>query len=402
MPGDLSQVQPFLPLEQRLDRVRRGVVQPPLVVGAELGGDRLADQGVRETVIARPVAGYQEPGCGALVQRGQEVQDWHVQHLGHDAGGERVACYGGGAEQFCCALGHLGEPVGRRLEHPVWNSGRPGGAVLGEHVRHFADQERVAAGFLVHAGGLVRIFGQPSCPEQLRDGCGGQAIQGYPLGVRVGGQPQQGAAGRAGLSGRVPAGREQQDAGTAELAHDVGQQHLRSLVGPLEIVEHEEQPGMVGSLGQPPADLGEQREPLGIAGITVGVAGGTRPYVCVAVGAGADGWLGQGQPPQAVRRGAVPVGGPRPRGWHVPAGGRRGEFLGQAGLADTGLAGARHQAPAARQRLIEQQRDLLQFAVTPDHQPGRAARHSPHRATITASECRWAGLKRPGQDRRVG
>ena len=67
----------------------------------------------------------------------------------------------------------------------------------------------------------------------------------------------------------VPAGREDQDARSPQLPRDVGEQNRGGLVGPLQVIEHQRQPVAVGRFGQPAPDVGEQREPLGAAGIGV-------------------------------------------------------------------------------------------------------------------------------------
>ena len=118
VPGDLRQVQAQLPLVQRLDRVRRRRVQPPLLLRAQPGGHRRTDQRVREAVIAGMVTGHHESGGPALVQRTEQAEHRHAQHPGHHAGREAVARHRGGPQQRLGRLRHLGEPVGRRVNHP--------------------------------------------------------------------------------------------------------------------------------------------------------------------------------------------------------------------------------------------------------------------------------------------
>ena len=190
---------------------------------------------------------------------------------------------------------------------------------------------------------------------------------------------------------RLPVGRQHQDGRPSQLAHDIGEQDRRRLVRPLQIIEHQQQPARPGRLRQPPANLREHREPLGAAGIgaisqrrAFGVTEDARPQARagrVIIG-GPDGGLIQHQPPQAVRRQAVPVGRPGPRHRHAPRRGRRGGLLRQPGLPDPRLARAQHQAAATRQGIIQQQHDPSQLAVTAHHRPSGPAPHTSHQATI--------------------
>ena len=145
VPGDLGQVPIQLPHVQRLDRVRRGGVQPPLLRGAQPGGHGRADQSVREPVITGTVAGHQESGALALIQRTEQAEHGRIQHLGHHSGRETVAGHRGGLHQRPGGIRQLREPVGRRLHHP--SRYRPAAAPLGEHAGQLADQERVSPRF---------------------------------------------------------------------------------------------------------------------------------------------------------------------------------------------------------------------------------------------------------------
>jgi hypothetical protein len=157
--GDLRQVRAQVTLVPGLDRVRRGGVQPALLRGAQPGGDRRADQRVREPVLAGTVAGDQEPGRHALVYRTDQAEHGRVQHLGHHPGREAVAGHRGGPQQSPGGLGQQREPVGRRLEHPSRHRprrARVGAALLDQHRGQFPDQERVAPRLGVHPAHLLR------------------------------------------------------------------------------------------------------------------------------------------------------------------------------------------------------------------------------------------------------
>jgi hypothetical protein len=169
-------------------------------------------------------------------------------------------------------------------------------------------------------------------------------------------QARQKSGARAARRPRVAVGRDDQDGRAPQLAHHIGEQDRRRLVRPLQIIEYQQQAGRPGRLGQPPAHLGEQREPLGGASIgavgqsrTLGVTEQSRPQVGTGRSAvsGPDGGLIQHQPPQAVRRQTAPVGRPGPRHRNAPRRGQHGGLLGQPGFPDPGLARAQHQPPAA-------------------------------------------------------
>jgi hypothetical protein len=116
----------------------------------------------------------------------------------------------------------------------------------------------------VHLVGLVGRGGQPGGEQHVPDRAGRQATQVHPFGVGIRRQTRQQPGAR--ITGG-PVGRQYQDERPSQLTHDIGEQDRRRLVRPLQVVEHQQQPVRPGRLGQPPADLGEHREPLGAAGI---------------------------------------------------------------------------------------------------------------------------------------
>ena len=127
VPRHLGQVQAQLPLVQRLDRVRRRGVQPPLLCRAEPGRHRRTDQRVREAMIAGPLAGHQESGAPCLVQRAEQAQHRPVQHLGHHPGREAVTGDRGRLQHRPRVVRQLGEPVAGGLEHPPRHRTGPAG-----------------------------------------------------------------------------------------------------------------------------------------------------------------------------------------------------------------------------------------------------------------------------------
>jgi hypothetical protein len=197
---------------------------------------------------------HHETSGPALVQRTEQVEHGHAQHPRHHAGRETVARHRGGLQQRLGGLRHLGQAVGRRVDYPSRHRAGPAAALAGEHPRQLTDQERVAARLGSHLIHLFNRGGQSGGPQQIPDGRDSQAVQVYPFRVGLGREAEQDLIAR---SRRGPVAGEDQDAGPAQLAHQIGEQDRRRLVSPLQIIEHQQQPARSGRLGQPPAHLGE-------------------------------------------------------------------------------------------------------------------------------------------------
>jgi hypothetical protein len=244
----------------------------------------------------------------------------------------------------------------------------------------------------VHLAGLVGRRRQPGGEQHITDRACGQATKVHTFGVGIRRQAQQQPGARIIIGCcRLSVGRKHPDERPSQLAHDICEQDRRRLVRPLQIIEHQQQPARPGRLRQPPANLREHREPLIAAGVgaiswrrAFGVTEQARPQAHtgrVIIGR-PDGGLIQHQPPQAVRRQAVPVGRPGPRHRHAPRSGRRGGLLRQPGLPDPCLTRAQHKTAATRQGIIQQHHDPSQLAVTAHHRPRGPALRTPHQATI--------------------
>ena len=105
------------------------------------------------------------------------------------------------------------------------------------------------------------------------------------------------------------------------------------------------------------------------------------------------GWRARPAPAATGRTAAnCPGRPPGPRHRHTHAAAERGSLLRQPGFSDSRLARAQHQPPAARQGIIQEQRDPSQLAVTADHHLGRIALH---RATINGREASCIGSSTP-------
>ena len=244
----------------------------------------------------------------------------------------------------------------------------------------------------MHLVGLIIDAGQPGGEEHVADRVGGQATQVHPLGVGVGRKARQEPSARVGGRPRAPVGRDDQDGRPPQLAHHIGEQDRRRLVRPLQIIEYQQE----AARSRPPRPAaGAPRRTARTAGRCRNrrrrpEPGARRHRTQPTTGrhgtgrvSSPDGGLVQHQPPQAVRRRTAPVGRPGPRHRHAPRRGQRGSLLRQPGFPDSRLARAQHQTPAARQGIIQVQRDPSQLAVTADHHLGRIALHG---ATINGRE----------------
>ena len=140
-----------------------------------------------------------------------------------------------------------------------------------------------------------------------------------------------------------------QDGPVAELAGDEGQQLERRQVGPLEVVEHDDQRAVGGGLGQQVGHRLEHPEPGAVAGRRRrrrrrrGRAGSCSSGAAAAGPPRATSDAHDGQPRPERRRGAA-LEGVAPEDRRAPAPGLGGQLLEQPGLADAGLALDEHDA----------------------------------------------------------
>nr|WP_281246695.1 hypothetical protein [Geodermatophilus amargosae] len=201
------------------------------------------------------------------------------------------------------------------------------------------DEERVAAGALGQRGGdraAARAAAQ--LRDQVGDLAGRQPGQPQPARARQpGGQPEHPGERRV-AGGLLAAGRRQQQPAAVQLGEDHLEHVQRVAVGPLQVVEDDEQRPLGGEGVQPAGGVQAEGEP--------------------GAGVGAERRLGQPAEhllPRPVRRRAADLGAAAPADGGPGAGGER---LDQPGLADARLpgdddrgaaAGARRR-PGARQR----------------------------------------------------
>jgi hypothetical protein len=352
-------------------------VGPGPLAGRQPPVQQVAHDRVVEGVAAGPL--LQQPGRHGGVQGRQQVVVAELDHPGQQGQVGLVADHGGGAEHVldrpaqagqaladgpADALGHVvdGRAGGRRGDVPAVQ-----GARLHQVPEQLADQEGVAG------GALAEHVGQGRRPRAGRPGGGGggqggdltgvQAVQGQQL--RPGGADQVAEGGGQPGPGDalvVPVGQDDEQPGRPVALGQAAQQHQAGLVGPVQVVDQQQQRAADGDRLQQPGERLEQEVLL-----VLRVDGGGRRQ-----GGQAPGQLGPEpeqlrgpgaeQGPQPFRRVAGQVAPDRlPQRQvgdaqvlvaasgqdHRPVGlGQGGQFGDQPGLADAGLAGHQH-GPAA-------------------------------------------------------
>ena len=149
-------------------------------------------------------------------------------------------------------------------------------AGLGERPPQLADQEGVAAGQLAHRGRQARQLGAGlaagGAAGQLADLGRGEALKPQPhdvLGAAQVGERLGQRARHLGLG--VAEGRDQQQPRLGGRARQVAQQQQRRGVGPVDILEQQQQRPLPAGLGQQRGDRRVQAVALGV-GVGVGLA----------------------------------------------------------------------------------------------------------------------------------
>ncbi len=344
---------------------------------------------MREVVVEPPLA--DQPALHELLERGDRLL---VAAAGGGADGvdlERATDDRGGGEHLAAGLADRVEAGEEQLARALGQ--RPVG-IRAERVEVLDEQEREPLGLLVEA------------PRELGRGVGDRRAE--QLADLVLAQPVQPDDGRRRPPQRRARGQQHEQAAPAEPAHPVGEEAERGLVGPLDVVDHQQPrdgPGRGGGERLPHA-VEEPRlrsrpvERRGRGGAEVGqqprrlaqraVADGGHPRVVVAQ-----------PPPQRLdhrpvrERGLLLVGAAgEHRGAllaHV-----RDELLGQPRLADPGLALQQHRAAVAGDAVVGAE-ERRPFAVAADQ--GRARRRRGRSGR--ARPFRRRRLQRPFADRLV-
>ena len=165
---------------------------------------------------------------------------------------------------------------------------------------------------------------QPGREQQFPHRSSGQAAQVHPLSVGIRRQPRQEPGAHLTGRRRVPVSREHQDGRPPQLAHHIGKQDRRRLIRPLQIVKHQQEPAWPSRPHQPPANLGEQREPLGAAG-----AGAIGQHRALGITKTRDHRSASGRPSSAPRTaGSSSTSRHRPYGGELPASAARAHATG--------------------------------------------------------------------------
>ena len=358
-----------------LDRGHDRGVQAGPPAGAQLGGQRVGDEGVREPQPRRTGGVLDEQaGVDRRVEGVERVRGRHArdvrQHVELDrdaqhrrAGEQRL---GGGRQHADAAA----DDVEGRARHP----GGAGGVHVGEAVLarqqldDLPDEERVSSGALVDVAGHLGADRAVAAPAEPRADVGvGQAVQVDALGTGLAGQLGEAVDQRRRRVRRDgPDGRQQQHRHRGQGAGHELERPQRRGIGPLEVVDHEEQ----GPGGRPHRGdhRGVQRGPVGPRVDRVDAAPGGADAVAgrVADDPRSQELLGDLRvPPVRGRRGALLAPCP---GDDEPL--RRGlghQLLGQAGLADARLAADDHRPPGAGPRPGGPPRRATRLGRPPDH-----------------------------------
>jgi hypothetical protein len=330
----------------------------------------------------------QHPGPGGLTEQGQHRADGLAGDPGQDRRAQVGAEHRGGLQQPDAGVAEAGQPAPDRVAHPVGERGRV--QVSDQQPADLLDEERVAAGPVLHAGAELGVGLPPGDPgEQPCHLPGVEAAQRQRPALRR--QPGDRAGERvAGRDLDVTVGGDQQLAAAADPPGMEGGQLDRGRVGPVQVVEHQHQRARAGGLEQGGADGVEALEP--------GRRRGRPPWPVAAGEDGLDAEGGQRLLPGPERRGALPAGTPGDGGASRlgPVGGRRG----QGRLADPGLAGEGDEPAPGRQGGLDQGPQLGEGPVAAD-ETGRGRRHAPDGAmtptpvqgqqalTASRSSIRW-------------
>ena len=322
--GDLVEVAVFA---ESAERVRGAPVQPLAAEHVELVQDGLAHQRVGELEAPRRGGRPEEARAEDLVERG-------LRDVGLEArdGLQRARILleaedRRDGEQLVGGIGEPREADADGMAHALRHLRRPR---LGQSVQHLLDEERVAAGARVDAGGDVVL------PEQ-RPGERGHVVRFKPaqpdaiqraVALEIGQRAGERAA--AAELGVAVGADDLQRAGAGRAQHEAREQQ-RAAVGPVEVVDDQQQRRALGERG---VDGVEQAVPR--AGL-VARAGLERVG-----GAGLAQRLGERleRCERLLRAAAEQDGG-------VVGERGGGELVGESGLAHSRLAGQQHEPAVA-------------------------------------------------------
>ncbi|GAA4703707.1 hypothetical protein GCM10023215_49090 [Pseudonocardia yuanmonensis] len=363
VPGEVREVgiDPVAGVAQ--DRVDGGPVQPDPLAAGEAGLDGVPDEGVDEPVPAGCVGRLEQAGGRRLVDRVQALQQGPADDGGEDDEVDGRAEHRRDAQLVAAPRGESAQPPPDGLAHPGRDADR---AALGEVAAQLGDEEGIAGTELVHPLGLLGGHRGPDDARQLRrDGLRREPAEREALDRRPAGQGRR-------SGGVVVRGDEQQPA-AAQLRGHVVQEPQGRGIGPVDVVEHDEEPGGLCRRVQHPEDRVEQPEPVLLDGRrAVGQRGEIGPV---------DRSSGTGEPmqdlaPRQERRRGVGSGAGTPRDRDAVRRGTPRELRDEPGPADTELAATEHEPGVAGERGREHAGQRGQLAVA-THQPGRHRSRTP-------------------------
>ena len=264
------------------------------------------------------------------------------------------------------------EPIEAPADHLLDARRHAGAGILGRRAQELLDEERVAAGLAaeaLHRRPVQRVATDAGGHELGRLG----STQAAEVDLVEGGlAPQVGEQARhrpARVGVHVAVGGDHQQRRSGAAAQDLAQQQHGGDVGPVQVLEHQQQPVPVGGVEQQPDHRLEElvAEPLvlvaarGRGGRTGRAELGDQARQRLGAGLRQPDLLGQartvrGVVPQRlderlVRRHALLVAAPVQDDGAVAVH-RGGESRHQARLADAGLAGAHHQAALVARGLV--------------------------------------------------
>ena len=259
------------------------------------------------------------------------------------AGADHFSIESGQGEQPGARSGYPGDPPLDDAAHRIDDARHILRIATAAHLRQpcqLAHEQRVAAGAVTESAGAVEAHvGADQAGHHRRDVGGGQSLESDDLGGA--GDP---AKNLAGLD--VPVGAEHGERAAAQLAGDELQQAQRVGVGPLEVVQHDDQPVGPAALVEDAGHAVEQSE-LVIAGL----AG---PHVLVSRQR-AD--RPQHLRPWPERRCTRSFAGTTPRRSDALRRGVVGGLGDQHRLADARLAADEHQRAVAGARPVDRHRE---------------------------------------------
>ena len=333
-----------------LDGVGRRAVEAHPVDGPEGVLDRIAHQSMHEAVPAGLASHLHESGCPGLVDQGQAFHDRSVQHAG-DHGDGKAAAHDGSSLQQTHAVGReTTQPRRDRiLNVSCCQRGVASLAPVGDGQRDLAHEERVPAGQGLRLQDLAFVNLATEHPNQLA--ADGRRRQPAELDPPCHGlTPDPGQERVAAVLGVAVVDDDEQSL-VGQDPGDMVEQQQRGLVGPVRVVEDDQQRLLQADLAEQPGHGVELAKPiLGRAaagrwwlgrdhvGGDAGQLAAETMLAGEALQVDAASQRPQDLAPRPERRRAGRLGGRHPRTEHTAPLRHTEQLLGEPGLADPGLA----------------------------------------------------------------